>query len=91
MASNEIRDRFLTEKKMMDEVFDKINIATDDIGPQQFLEMARNYYKDSSYFFDKKDYVRAFEAVVISWAYIDAGIKIGFFSLPEVLRQYFTS
>ena len=91
MASNKIKDRFLTEKKMMDEVFDKINIAVDDIGSQQFLEMARNHYKDSSYFFDKKDYVRAFEAVVISWAYVDAGIKIGFFSLPEGLRRYFTS
>jgi hypothetical protein len=91
MVSNRIKDRFLTEKRMMDEVFNKINIAIDDIGSQQFLEMARNYYKDSSYFFDKKDYIRAFEAIVISWAYVDAGIKIGFFSLPESLRNYFTS
>ena len=40
---------------------------------------------------EKKDYIRAFEAIVISWAYIDAGIKVGLFEVPIDLREYFTS
>jgi hypothetical protein len=53
--------------------------------------MASNYFKDSKFFLDKQDYIRAFEAVVISWSYIDAGIKADFFEVPKNLKKYFTS
>lgn len=91
MAKSEIKERFLKEKGEMDEVFEKIEVSEDSIESQQFLDMSRNYYKDSDYFYGKKDYVRAFEAVVISWAYIDAGIKMGFFKVPDALKSYFTA
>ncbi len=91
MVKPEIKERFVKEKKQMDIVFDRIEVSRDRIESQQFLDMAINYYKDSDYFYGKKDYLRAFEAIVISWAYVDAGIKMGFFNVPEDMKPYFTS
>jgi len=54
------------------------------------LELAKAYYKDSKHFLDKKDFIRAFEAVIISWAYIDSGLHLGVFKVPEELKDNFT-
>jgi hypothetical protein len=91
MSDMNLKERFLEEKSKMDRVFKNLSIVKQNETEKQFLEMAENYYKDSSYFYGKKDYVRAFEAIVISWAYIDAGIKVGFFSVSEDIRHIFTS
>jgi len=53
--------------------------------------MAVNYYKDGIYFFSKKDFIRAFEAFIISWSYVDAGLKMKFFKVPSAKEKWFTA
>ncbi len=91
MAEEELAERLKREKEIMDEVFKSIENLSGSETAKEFFSMAENYYKDSSFFFDKKDFLRSFEAIVISWSYIDAGIKAGFFSVPDTLKEYFTS
>lgn len=35
------------------------------------------YIKDSKYFLEKKDYVRAFEAVIWAWAFLEISKEMG--------------
>ncbi len=87
---DEIQKRFLDEKKLMDRVFGGLVKKSNEKEAAGFFDMAFNYYKDSSFFSEKKDFVRAYEAIVISWSYVDAGLKMGFFDVPEALLGYFT-
>jgi len=45
---------------------------------------------DAEYFFNKGDYLRAFEAAIIVWAYIDAGLHLKVFQIPKKLKRSFT-
>ncbi|MBI2584110.1 MAG: DUF357 domain-containing protein [Candidatus Aenigmarchaeota archaeon] len=50
---------------------------------EDILRNARNYVKDCRYFIDKKDWVRAFEAVVYAWGIIDTLKRIGIVEAEE--------
>lgn len=56
----------------------------------QLLKLINSYFNDAKYFYDKKDFLRAFEAAVICWAYVDAGLHLKAFSVPEKFRKLFT-
>ena len=77
------------EIKRMEEVFENIEIL-DKKQADEFYNFAQNYFEDSKYFFEKEKYIEAFEASIIAWAYLDAGIKLGFFKPAEKVRKYFT-
>jgi len=79
------------EKKRMEEVMKSLEIKKTSKEAKEFYAMAVNYYKDGIYFFDKKDYLRAFEAFIISWSYVDAGLKLNFFSVPLDQKKLFTA
>ncbi|MBI4044229.1 MAG: DUF357 domain-containing protein [Candidatus Diapherotrites archaeon] len=46
---------------------------------QAFLEMARNYFSDAKYFEEKKDFLTALAAYSYAHAWLDAGVKAGWF------------
>lgn len=50
---------------------------------QDFLDMARSYYKDSLYFYDHEDYVNAFAAVNYAHGWLDAGARLGLFEVSK--------
>ncbi len=62
---------FQTEKwrKRIKEEIKKVKTAKD----QEFLDNIHAYIKDSKHFSGKKDYVRAFEAIVWAWAWLEIG------------------
>jgi hypothetical protein len=91
MVDEELMQRVVKEKETMKKVFEGLKLSEESKKATEFFDMASNYYKDSLFFFEKKDYVRAFEAITISWSYIDAGVKMGFFSVPRELAEHFTS
>jgi uncharacterized protein len=44
-------------------------------GDEHFLENVSAYIHDSHYFLEKKDLIRAFEAVVWAWAWMEIGLE----------------
>ncbi len=76
----------------MEKVFEKLEILNkSDKKASEFHDFARRYFEDGKWFFKKEKYLEAFEAAVISWAYVDAGLKLGFFSVPKELKGNFTA
>ena len=86
----EIKKAAEREMKRMIEIFENIEIA-DDKKADEFYSFAENYFEDGKYFFDKKKFVEAFEAFIISWAYLDMGLKLQLFKVSKGVRKYFTS
>ena len=71
----------------MEKIFAKLKIKDD---PKDFFGFAKNYFDDGKHFFEKEDFLKAFEAFVIAWAYVDAGLKLDFFEIPEDMKENFT-
>ena len=46
-----------------------------------FLNMARSYYRDATHFAEKEDFVNAFAAVNYAHGWLDAGARIGLFDV----------
>ena len=44
-----------------------------------FLMMARSYFEDAKYYYEKGDYVTAFAALNYAHGFIDAGVRLGVF------------
>ncbi|MEM0333347.1 MAG: DUF357 domain-containing protein [Candidatus Aenigmatarchaeota archaeon] len=86
--STEIKKICNKEITKMREVLDSIKIV--DEKSLEIYNLALSYYTDSKYFYKKKDYLRSFEAIIISWAYIDVGLHLKLFEIPEKLKIYFT-
>jgi hypothetical protein len=52
--------------------------------------LAKSYLTDAKYFYEKKKFLEAFEAAVIAWAYLDAGLHLKVFKIPESMKKIFT-
>ncbi len=50
---------------------------------KDFLDMARRYFDDASYFRDKGDIARAYAAVSYAHAWLDAGARLGLFDFGK--------
>ena len=46
-------------------------------GDERFLENISAYLSDSHYFMEQKDLIRAFEAVIWAWAWMEIGLDTG--------------
>jgi hypothetical protein len=44
-------------------------------GDEQFFENISAYIRDSHYFLEKGDLIRAFEAVIWAWAWMEIGLE----------------
>jgi hypothetical protein len=50
-------------------------------GDEHFLDNVSAYIRDSHYFLEKKDLIRAFESVIWAWAWMEIGLE------KEMLKQ----
>lgn len=80
----------LTKKEIekMENVFKEVKIK--DAKALEVYNLALSYFTDAKHFLDKKDFVRAFEAIVICWAYLDACLHFGFLEISEEFKKHFT-
>lgn len=85
---NHLKELCKREIEKMELVFKKIKII--DNRGLELYNLALSYFTDSKYFLEKEDFIRSFESIVISWAYIDAGLHLKVFEIPEDLKIYFT-
>jgi hypothetical protein len=76
------------EIEKMEVVFKNIKLLNENA--KRLFELAKSYFKDSKYFYKKGDFIRAFEAVVISWAYIDAGLNMKLLQVDKKVKKFFT-
>lgn len=84
----ELRDVAKKEIDQMDEIIEEVKVV--DKKGNDIMELSKAYFSDSKHFFEKKDFIRAFEAVVISWTYIDSGLHLKVFKIPEKFKDHFT-
>ena len=57
---------------------------------EDLIMIAKSYYSDAEHFFKKEMYIESFEAVIIAWAYLDAGLRIGILTIPKEYKEIFT-
>lgn len=50
---------------------------------KDFLDMAKRYFEDASYFRNKGDIARAYAAVNYAHAWLDAGARLGLFDFGK--------
>jgi len=53
-------------------------------------ELIKAYFSDAKDFHKKEMFLQAFEAAIICWAYVDAGLHLGAFKVSEDLKSLFT-
>ena len=52
-------------------------------GDSEFLENVSAYIRDCQYFLDKNDLIRAFEAIIWAWAWMEIGLQKGVLTLKD--------
>ncbi len=77
----------LREIERMEKVFSEMEVLEDS----KVVTLARSYLSDSRTFFEKGEYVNAFEAAIISWAYVDSLLHFNKIRIPDDLRDLFTA
>ncbi len=85
----EIKKQAEKEIKRMKQIIGNVKLV-DDRG-KSLIEAAKTYFSDSEYFFEKGKFLQSFEAAVISWSYIDAGLHVKVFSVPKEFNESFTA
>jgi hypothetical protein len=80
----------LTKKEIekMEKILKEVKVK--DAKALEVYNLALSYFTDAKHFLDKKDFVRAFEAIVICWAYLDACLHFGFLEISEEFKKHFT-
>jgi hypothetical protein len=61
-----------------------------DSKADSLMQVLNSYYNDSKLFFKKKEYLQALETAFIVWAYVDAGLHLKVFKVPDELKSMFT-
>ncbi len=90
MINNTItEDLIKKEKRRIKKALDKIDFGKTKMS-KHIQDFVKNYFSDSDYFFEKKDYISAFEALIICWAYLDVGAKLKIIEIPKSLKDSFT-
>jgi hypothetical protein len=84
---NDIKTEAAKEMKRMKEIFAELKVL-DKPNAKEFHEFAHNYFSDGQHFFKKGQYIEAFEAFIIAWAYLDIGLKLRLFETK--LKKHFT-
>jgi hypothetical protein len=56
-------------------------------GDKDFLKNIDAYLSDTTYFLEKHDLIRAFEAVIWAWSWIEIGLQIGKLKRFEVSEE----
>ncbi len=72
----------------IDEIMNHLKVA--DHKADGLVKVLNSYHEDSKLFFKRKQYLQALESAFIVWAYVDAGLHLDVFQVPQSLRKLFT-
>lgn len=57
---------------------------------ESLMSVLRSYHEDCRSFLERGQFLQALEAAFICWAYVDAGLHLGVFKVPDGMRDTFT-
>jgi hypothetical protein len=72
------------EYKKLELIFENIKFLDN-----KFEDFLISYYKDLKYFYEKKDFVKAFELENYIWGILDALINLKLIEVPEEYKKWF--
>ena len=84
----ELKDEAKKEIERIDKILENLKIMKK--ADKNFVKLIFSYSKDAHYFLDEEKFLQAFEAAVIVWAYIDSGLHMKIFAVPDELKEMFT-
>lgn len=64
--------------------------VTDKERAASLTTVLESYHRDCVGFFQKGQYLQCIEAAFICWAYVDAGLHLKVFAVPDGMRGIFT-
>ena len=73
----DLRAKTVKWQKKAQDLYGKVS------GDGEFLEDVSAYIRDCQYFLEKGDLIRAFEAVIWAWAWMEIGLEKGFLQQRE--------
>jgi hypothetical protein len=74
---------------MLSDAVDSVEVVEDTDEADEFHELARSYLEDGRHFLDEDDEVNALAAFSYGHAWLDAGVRVGFFEMDEGTEDLF--
>ncbi len=76
MIEDELRAETKKWLEKIEQKLPNVNVNSKEKG-DQFLKNIHAYVSDSKHFLEKGDLVRAFEAVIWAWSWLEIGLEMG--------------
>jgi hypothetical protein len=84
----ELEEKAKVELERVGRIMSSLKVVGDAKG---LIEVLKSYHEDCKKFYEKGQFLECVEAAFICWAYVDAGLHLGVFSVPEDMRSIFTA
>lgn len=78
---DKLQEETLKMLKKIEPMVDKIDVVSNK--GEEMLNNMKAYIADSKHFLNQKDFIKAFESVVWSWAILEICEELGFFRIEK--------
>lgn len=84
----DLRAEAKREVERVEKIMAKLKVV--DSKSNKLVSVLESYYADCKSFLEKGQFLQALEAAFICWAYVDAGLHLGAFKVPDEMKNIFT-
>jgi len=85
MPSLDVERELIKETEKWLSKIEKFEISPKNARGKDFVKNIEAYISDARYFFSQHDYVRAFEAVIWAWAWLEIGETMGLLKRTPII------
>lgn len=85
----QIKNEATKELKRVKEIMENLEIIN-SVKADSLVKVMKSYYEDCLLFYKKGQYLQALETSFILWAFVDAGLHLKVFKVPDELKKMFT-
>ena len=79
----ELSEKASRYRRLLSDAVDSVEVVDDSDEAEEFLGLASSYLEDGENFLEQGDEVNALAAFSYGHAWLDAGARIGIFSVPR--------
>lgn len=76
------------EAERVDRIMEALEVV--DARSEGLVKVLDSYHRDCRGFLEDGKFLQALEAAFICWAYVDAGLHLGAFRVPDDMKKTFT-